>query len=124
MTTLLARHATVLVTMDGSRREVPDGAIFCRDGWIEQVGPSASLPDHADEIVDLADHVLLPGLINTHPHLYQTLTRAVPPPRPGGPGAPPLSLAQAPLPDLAPPAARRHSALDTTRASGGPDRIE
>jgi 8-oxoguanine deaminase len=78
MPTLLARHATVLVTMDGSRREIPDGAIFCRDGWIEKVGTSASLPDHADEIVDLADHVLLPGLINTHHHLYQTLTRAVP----------------------------------------------
>src|SRR3990170_3999389 len=78
MPTLLARHATVLVTMDGSRREIPDGAIFCRDGWIEQVGPSASLPDRADEIVDLADHVLLPGMVNTHHHLYQTLTRAVP----------------------------------------------
>ena len=78
MPTLLARHASVLVTMDGSRREIPDGAVFCRDGWIEQVGPSASLPDRADEIVDLADHVLLPGLVNTHHHLYQTLTRAVP----------------------------------------------
>jgi cytosine/adenosine deaminase-related metal-dependent hydrolase len=78
MPTLLARHASVLVTMDSSRREIPDGAVFCRDGWIEQVGPSASLPDRADEIVDLADHVLLPGLVNTHHHLYQTLTRAVP----------------------------------------------
>lgn len=78
MSTLLARHAAVLVTMDGSRREIRDGAIFCRDGWIEQVGPTSSLPDHADEVVDLADHVLLPGLVNTHHHLFQTLTRAVP----------------------------------------------
>jgi cytosine/adenosine deaminase-related metal-dependent hydrolase len=78
MATLLVRHVSRLVTMDGSRREIEDGAIFTRDGWIEVVGPTASLPNRADEIVDLADHVLLPGLVNTHHHLYQTLTRALP----------------------------------------------
>lgn len=78
MATLLMRHATVLVTMDPERREIPDGALLARDGFIEQVGHTSDLPPIADEIVDLSDHVVLPGLVNTHHHLYQTLTRAVP----------------------------------------------
>ena len=78
MPTLLVRHATVLVTMDGARREIAGGGLFARDGWIEQVAPTAELPRNADRFLDLTDHLLLPGLINTHHHLYQTLTRAVP----------------------------------------------
>jgi cytosine/adenosine deaminase-related metal-dependent hydrolase len=64
--------------MDGSRRELVGGGLFIRDGWIEKVGPTAELPATADEILDLRRHIVLPGLINTHHHLYQTLTRAVP----------------------------------------------
>lgn len=45
---------------------------------IEQVGPSAELPQTADEVLDLSGYVVLPGLINTHHHFYQTLTRVVP----------------------------------------------
>jgi len=78
MATLLVRNAEVLVTMDEQRREIPNGALFIRDGFIEEVGPTKQLPDTADEILDLTDHILLPGLINTHHHFYQTLTRAVP----------------------------------------------
>jgi len=78
MTTLLIKNATVLVTMDDDRREISGGGLFARDGWIEQVGTIGELPDTADEVVDLAGHVVLPGLVNTHHHLYQTLTRAVP----------------------------------------------
>ena len=78
MTTLLVRHADVLVTMDAARREVRDGGLLVRDGRIEQVGPTAELPASADETLDLSGHVVMPGLINTHHHLYQTLTRAVP----------------------------------------------
>ena len=78
MPTLLIAHAEVLVTMDDHRREIPDGGLFIRDGIIEQVGPSADLPDVADQVLDLGGHVVLPGLINTHHHFYQTLTRAVP----------------------------------------------
>ncbi len=76
MSTLLIRNATVLVTMAGE--EIPDGGLLARDGWIEQVGPTSDLPDAADEVVDLRGHVVLPGLVNTHHHLYQTLTRVVP----------------------------------------------
>lgn len=62
--------------MDGS--EIADGGLFARDGWIEAVGPTAELPGEADEVVDLTGHLVLPGLVNTHHHLYQTLTRVVP----------------------------------------------
>ena len=78
MTTLLVKHAHTLVTMDDHRQEIPDGGLFIRDGFIEQVGPTSTLPSAADEIVDLTDHIVLPGLVNTHHHFYQTLTRAVP----------------------------------------------
>ncbi len=77
MNTTLVKNATVLVTMDGDRREIPDGGLFARGNVIEQVGPTASLPAQADIVLDLADHLVLPGLINTHHHLYQTLTRAM-----------------------------------------------
>src|SRR5512136_857984 len=78
MTTLLVKHADVLVTMDSQRREIQGGGLFIRDGRVEQVGPTASLPPSADEVLDLRGHLVLPGLVNTHHHFYQTLTRAVP----------------------------------------------
>lgn len=78
MPTLLVRNASVMVTMDEERREIEAGGLFARDGWIEQVGSSAELPETADLTVDARGHIVLPGLINTHHHLYQTLTRAVP----------------------------------------------
>src|SRR3972149_9919993 len=78
MKTLPVKNATVLVTMNDRRQEIPDGGLFIRDGFIEQVGPSKDLPQEADEILDLTGHIILPGFVNTHHHLYQTLTRAVP----------------------------------------------
>ncbi|HEX2991389.1 MAG TPA: 8-oxoguanine deaminase [Anaerolineales bacterium] len=77
MTTLLIKHAYI-ITMDDHQRELPDGGLFIRDGFIEQVGLTSELPQAADEVLDLADHIVLPGLVNTHHHFYQTLTRAVP----------------------------------------------
>ena len=78
MSTLLVKHAGILVTMDDHRREIPDGGLFIRDGFIEQVGMTSGLPQEADEVLDLSGHIVLPGLVNTHHHFYQTLTRAVP----------------------------------------------
>lgn len=78
MTTLLIKNASVLVTMDGQRREISGGGLFIRDGFIENVGAAGELPEAADEVLDLSGHIVLPGLINTHHHFYQTLTRAVP----------------------------------------------
>jgi cytosine/adenosine deaminase-related metal-dependent hydrolase len=78
MTTTLLRHAQVMVAMDKGRREIPDGGLFIRDNIIEAVGPTNQLPAHADLVIDMTGHIVMPGLINTHHHLYQTLTRAVP----------------------------------------------
>jgi 8-oxoguanine deaminase len=78
MGTLLIRNATILVTMDDHRREIPGGGLFIKNGRIEKVDLTENLPDAADEILDLSGHIILPGLINTHHHFYQTLTRVVP----------------------------------------------
>ncbi len=81
MPTLLVRHAEHLVTMEGlgdANRFIPDGGFFARDNIIEQVAPTSALPETADEVIDASGMVVLPGLINTHHHLYQTLTRALP----------------------------------------------
>ena len=77
MPTFLVKNAYI-ATMDDHQREIPEGGLFIRDGLIEQVGPVTELPRSADEVLDLAGHILLPGLVNTHHHFYQTLTRAVP----------------------------------------------
>jgi 8-oxoguanine deaminase len=78
MTTLLAKNADIVVTMDGQRRELKNAGLFARDGVIEQVGPSTELPATADTVLDLNGHLLLPGMINCHHHLDQVLTRNLP----------------------------------------------
>ena len=78
MTTLLARNATILVTMDGERRELPNAGLFARDGMIEAVGTTEVLPKIADDVLDLSGQIVLPGLVNCHHHLDQVLTRNLP----------------------------------------------
>jgi cytosine/adenosine deaminase-related metal-dependent hydrolase len=78
MSSLLLRNADVLVTMDHDRREVRGGGVYIEGNRIVAVGTAGSLPSAADEVIDLAGHVVLPGLVNTHHHMFQTLTRAVP----------------------------------------------
>ena len=77
MKTLLLHHAHLLATFDDQRREIADGAIFVRGNVIESIGTAENLPRQADCVIDATDHVVLPGLINTHHHLYQTLTRVL-----------------------------------------------
>ncbi len=79
MRTLLVKNIHTLVTMDEARTELRDAAIFVRGPVIEQIGTTSALPATADEVLDLKGrHVVLPGLINTHHHFYQHLTRAAP----------------------------------------------
>jgi len=78
MSTLLVKNATLLVTMDDQRREIPGGGLFIRDGFIQQVGLTPDLPAAADTVLNLDGHIIFPGLVNTHHHFYQTLTRALP----------------------------------------------
>jgi 8-oxoguanine deaminase len=80
MTTQLYKNIHTLVTMDGERREITGGALFVRDGVIEYAGETASLPEEyqtADTVESLPKHIIMPGLVNTHHHMYQTLTRVI-----------------------------------------------
>ncbi len=78
MSTLLVKNAALLVTMDQERRRIEDGGLFVRDNVIETVGPTEELPQEADRVIVASGMIVLPGLVNTHHHLYQTLTRALP----------------------------------------------
>ena len=81
MSLTLLRHADVLVCMDDARREIADGAMAWRGGVIVARGTSAELAplaDEATEVIDAHGCVVTPGLVNTHHHLYQSLTRALP----------------------------------------------
>jgi len=76
--TLLVRNAQVLVTMDQRRREIEGGGLYIQGGRIVAVGPTGVLPASADQVLDLRGHVVVPGLVNTHHHMFQSLARAVP----------------------------------------------
>ena len=78
MPTLLIRNADCIATLDDTRRELPNASILVRDGVIEAIGPAAGLPPLADEVIDATGHLVVPGLVNTHHHMYQSLTRAIP----------------------------------------------
>jgi 8-oxoguanine deaminase len=78
MVTLLVKNAALLATMDDSRQRIRNGALYVEDNVIRQVGQTADLPSEADRVIDATGMVVLPGLVNTHHHLYQSLTRALP----------------------------------------------
>jgi 8-oxoguanine deaminase len=78
MKSLLIQHTRLLVTMDDGESRYDDGAVYVEDNVIRQVGPSEQLPQQADAIIDAREMVVLPGLVNTHHHFYQTLTRNLP----------------------------------------------
>jgi len=82
MKTLLIRNAHCIATVnhpDGAQAtELRDASILVRGHRIEQLGPAADLPDCADEVIDARGHLVTPGLINTHHHMFQSLTRAIP----------------------------------------------
>ncbi len=78
MSTILVRHAERVITMDDARSQFVDGAVYIRDNLVEQVGSTGELPATADRVIEAGGQVVVPGLINTHHHLFQTLTRAVP----------------------------------------------
>lgn len=81
MTLTVLHSAAAVVTMDDDGREIADGAIAWRDGVITAIGTTealAPLRRSADRTIDARDCVVTPGLVNTHHHLFQSLTRAVP----------------------------------------------
>lgn len=78
MSTTLIRNAALVATFDDAETTFADGAVFVRDRVIEQVGCAADLPQTADAVIDARECILMPGLINTHHHFFQTLTRNFP----------------------------------------------
>jgi 8-oxoguanine deaminase len=85
MTTLLIHNARCIATFDHAdptlATELRDASILIRDHRIEYIGPTGGLPQgalQADEVIDASGHLVTPGLVNTHHHMYQSLTRAIP----------------------------------------------
>ena len=84
MSVILIHHAQMMVTMDSERRELADGALVIVDRAIEFAGSSAEAADWLvknnqtpDQCIDAQGCLVLPGLVNCHHHLYQTLTRSI-----------------------------------------------
>src|ERR1700737_4361177 len=78
MPTLLVKNIELLAAFDEARREIRSGALLVRDNVIAQVGTSAELAGvAADRVLDLSGHIVMPGMVNTHHHIYQNLTRVM-----------------------------------------------
>jgi 8-oxoguanine deaminase len=84
MTLLLVENAEVLVTMDAERREIENGAVLIRDNRVESIGTTAELIAELESSglqpgirIDATGCIVMPGLVNCHHHLYQTLTRSI-----------------------------------------------
>jgi cytosine/adenosine deaminase-related metal-dependent hydrolase len=76
MTTLLIKNIHTLVTMDETRREIANGGIFIKDGFIQHIGKMENCRSRQIKCL-ICTITSYSGLINTHHHFYQTLTRAV-----------------------------------------------
>ena len=76
---LLIHNARLVATVDNARRELPGGWVAITNGLISGVGSSIDPMPTATERIDATGCLVTPGLINTHHHLYQNLTRAYPP---------------------------------------------
>lgn len=77
MGTLLVKNARSIVTMDGERRVIEGGSLYADGQEIIAIGKDIAY-EEADTVVDAAGMIVYPGLINTHHHLFQTLTRNIP----------------------------------------------
>ncbi|WP_251975945.1 8-oxoguanine deaminase [Salinicola avicenniae] len=82
MTTTLIRDAELIATFDDDARELRHASLLIEDDRIAAIGPAmeitVGLKKPIDRVVDARGHVILPGLVNTHHHFYQTLTRNLP----------------------------------------------
>ena len=78
MATLLIHNADCVATFDDARRELRGASVLVDGHRIAAIGAAAELPAAADEVIDARGHLVMPGMVNTHHHMYQSLTRAIP----------------------------------------------
>ncbi|MEO7760952.1 MAG: 8-oxoguanine deaminase [Casimicrobiaceae bacterium] len=74
----LLKNCAVVVTMDTTRREIAGGWVAIRDNAIEHVGAADAAPPEITRVIDMTGHVVMPGMVSTHHHMFQSLTRALP----------------------------------------------
>ena len=72
------KNATLMATFDDDGREIANGGVYVDGNGIKKVGPSKEMPKEADRVIDAAGMVVMPGMVNTHHHFVQTLTRCMP----------------------------------------------
>ncbi len=78
MTTLLIHNAHTIATLNDAGDELSNASIYVRNNCIEAIGPAHALPSTADRVIDAEHLVVIPGMVNTHHHMSQSLTRAIP----------------------------------------------
>ena len=88
MTSLLIHRANCIATQNDSNTELRDASILIEDGVIKKIFTASGdvnqlqqlsqLLQSVDEVIDASKHVVIPGMVNTHHHMVQSLTRAVP----------------------------------------------
>ena len=76
MSSILIKNIKEIVTMNGERIRLKGYSLLIKDNTISKITRDIKFP--AEEIIDGSDYFLYPGLINTHHHFYQTLTRNIP----------------------------------------------
>ena len=74
MATLLLKNAALIATMNDANEELNNSSIYCENGIIKEIGPFNTLPNTSDKIIELSDSIIIPGMVNTHHHLFQNLT--------------------------------------------------
>ena len=78
MSTLLIHNAHTVATQNDQGDELRETSVLVRDGLIAAIGPVSDMPHMADEVIDARHYLLVPGMVNTHHHMFQSLTRAIP----------------------------------------------
>src|SRR5579859_5775072 len=78
MASLLIQQAAHIVSMDDNDTRWTDSSIYVSEKVIQRIGLQEQLPQQADQLIDARNMIILPGLVNTHHHFYQTLTRNLP----------------------------------------------
>ncbi len=70
----------VLETLNQEFGQIKHAALYIKGGVVEWVGATRDLPhvlQSAETVMSLADHAVIPGLVNTHHHMFQCLTRCI-----------------------------------------------